>query len=66
MATRVLVVSAIRRFDVPRAFWIWKALVELPAFCSSTVPVNLLLPLNVCGPVPFSRATFELNAESAT
>jgi hypothetical protein len=45
-------------------FWTWKAVVELEELAASTEPVNLLLPVNVWGPVPFKSATFELKRAS--
>src|SRR5436305_508531 len=53
-----LVVSAVSS-ELPPAFWIWKAVVESTEFLDRTVPVNLLLPVKVWGPVPFSSATLE-------
>src|SRR5579862_3851825 len=64
MAIRLWVVSAMNKLDVPALFWIWKAVVESAEFCDRTVPVNLLLPVKVCGPVPFNRATLALKRES--
>jgi hypothetical protein len=40
-------------------FWTWKAPVESLAFLCKKVPVNLLSPVNVCGPVPFNLARLE-------
>jgi hypothetical protein len=59
-----LVVSATNKLDVPALFWIWKAVVESAAFWARTVPVNLLLPVKVWGPVPLSKATLEDNLAS--
>ena len=64
--TLVLVVSAMNRLEVPAAFWIWRAVVLLLAFWASKVPVNLLLPEKVWGPVPFSKATLADSLASLT
>ena len=35
------------KIGVVELFWIWKEVTELTLFCSSVVPVNLLLPVKV-------------------
>src|ERR1039457_6049935 len=55
MPIRLSVVSATNRLDVPAAFWIWKAVVELEAFCCLRVPVKVLLPVKLWLPLSLAR-----------
>src|SRR3989338_6696110 len=66
MAIRLEVVLATSKLEVPAAFWIWKAVVELVEFWDKKLPLKRLLPLKVCGPLPASRATLADRALSAT